>query len=153
MKEQLTKAKSGRLKNFGYGSILVTFVLEKIPLMQTQYIALSLPPPTEPHMQRWVDHMSRHADVGPVRPVARPRVPDVVPTGEAAGRAILRDLNEAETISALQDQIEGLTLGIPDVRIDELPLMLQRHTTGVPRRWTRLLRMIAQAVTCYHEHH
>lgn len=29
--------------------------------MQPQYIALNLPPPTEPRMQRWVDHMSRHA--------------------------------------------------------------------------------------------
>ena len=60
MKEQLTKVKNGRLKNFGYGSILTAFTLEKIPLMQPQYIALGLPPPTEPQMQRWVDHMSRH---------------------------------------------------------------------------------------------
>ena len=29
--------------------------------MQPQYISLSLPPPTEPRMQRWVDLMSRHA--------------------------------------------------------------------------------------------
>ena len=34
MKEQLTKVKSGRLKNFGYGSILNAFAFEKIPLMQ-----------------------------------------------------------------------------------------------------------------------
>ena len=34
MKEQLTKVKSGRSKNFGYGSILTAFALEKIPLMQ-----------------------------------------------------------------------------------------------------------------------
>ena len=61
MKEQLTKVKNGRLKNFGYGSILTAFALEKIPLMQLQYISLGLPPPTEPGMQRWVDHMSRHA--------------------------------------------------------------------------------------------
>ena len=50
MKEQLTKVKSGRLKNFGYGSILTTFALEKIPLMQPQYITLDLPSPTEPRM-------------------------------------------------------------------------------------------------------
>ena len=80
-------------------------------------------------------------------------MPVAVPAGEAVGRAILRDFNVAETLSTLQDQIEGLTLGIPDVRTDELPLMLQRHTTSVPSRWTRLLRMIAQVVTCYHEHH
>jgi len=33
MKEELTKAKDGRLKNFGYGSILISFSLENIPLL------------------------------------------------------------------------------------------------------------------------
>ena len=61
MKEQLTKVKSGRLKNFGYGYILTAFALEKIRLMQPQYISLDLPSPTKPRMQSWVDHMSRHA--------------------------------------------------------------------------------------------
>ena len=63
--------------------------------------------------------------------------------GEAIGRAILSDLNISETLAVLQDQIEGLTLGIQDVRTNELPLRLQCHTTGVKSRWTRLLRMIA----------
>ena len=94
-----------------------------------------------------------HAYVGPVRPAVRPRAPVAAPAGETAGRVILRDLDVAETLTAVQEQVESLTLGIPDVRIDVLPLQLQRHTTGVPRQWTRLLRMIAQAVTYYHEHH
>ena len=72
-----------------------------------------------------------HADVGPVRPVVRLRVPAAASAGEALGKSILRDLDVAETLSALQDQVEGLTLGILDVRTDELPLRLQRHTTGV----------------------
>ena len=84
-----------------------------------------------------------HADVGPVRPAVRPRAPVAAPAGETAGRVILRILDVAETIIAVQEQVESLTLGIPDVRIDELPLQLQWHTTSVPRRWTRLLRMIA----------
>ena len=66
-----------------------------------------------------------HADVGPVWPVVRLRVPVAAPAGEAVGRVILRDLDVAETISALQDQVEGLTLCIPDVRTDELALRLQ----------------------------
>ena len=94
-----------------------------------------------------------HADVGPVHPVVRLRVPAAAVAGEAVERVIIRDLDVAETLTVVQEQFESLSLGIPDVRIDELPLQLQRHTTGVPRRWTRLLRMIAQAVTCYHEHH
>ena len=60
MKEKLTKVKNGRLKNFGYGSILTAFALEKIPLMQPQYVSLGLPTPTEPRMQIWVDLMPRH---------------------------------------------------------------------------------------------
>ena len=76
-----------------------------------------------------------------------------VPVEEVVGRAILRYLDIAETLAVLQNQIEGLTLGIQDVRMDELCLRLQCHTTGMPSRWTRLLRMIAQAMTCYHQHH
>ena len=90
-------------------------------------------------LSRLIQNSCSLADIGPVRPVARPRASAAAPGGEVAGRAILRDLNVAETLSALQDQIEGLTLGIPDVRTDEHPLMLQRHITGMPRRWTRLL--------------
>ena len=83
----------------------------------------------------------------------RPRVAATVPAGEVEGRAVLHDLDIAETLAVLQDQIEGLTLGIQDVRTDELPLRLQHHTTGVPSRWTRPLRMITQAVACYYQHH
>ena len=88
-----------------------------------------------------------------MQPVVRPRVASSVPVGEVVGRAILHDPDVAETLAVLQDQIKGLTLGIQDVRTDELPLRLQCHTIGVPSRWTRLLRMIAQVVTCYHQHH
>ena len=70
-------------------------------------------------------------------------MPPATPAGEAVGRAILRDLDVVETLSALQDQVEGVTLGILGMSTDELPLRLQRHTIGVPSRWTRLLRMIA----------
>ena len=65
-----------------------------------------------------------HVDIGLVRPVVRPRVAPAVPAGEAVGRAAIRDLDVAETLAVLQDQIEGLTLGIQDVRTDELPLIL-----------------------------
>ena len=94
-----------------------------------------------------------HADVGPVRPVARPRSPVSAPAAEPARRVVIRDLGDSEILAAVQEQVESLTRGLPDVQIDELPLQLQRHTIGVPRRWTRLLRMIAQTVTYYHEHH
>ena len=60
IKEQLSKVNNGRSKNFGYGSILTNFSLERIPLMQPQNISLGLPAPREPRMQRWVDLMARH---------------------------------------------------------------------------------------------
>jgi len=66
-----------------------------------------------------------HVDVEPVRPAVRRRDPMAAPAAEAVGRVVLRDLDVVETLSALQDQIEGLTLGVPDVRTDELPLQLQ----------------------------
>ena len=42
-----------------------------------------------------------HADVGPVRPAVHRRDPATAPAGEAVGRAILRDLDVAETLSTL----------------------------------------------------
>ena len=94
-----------------------------------------------------------HADVGPIRPAARPRSPAAAPAAEPARRVVIRDLGDTEILAAVQEQVESLTRGLPDVQIDELPLQLQRHTIGVPRRWTCLLHMIAQTVTYYHEHH
>ena len=93
------------------------------------------------------------ADVGPVHPTFRPRPPVTVPTEEPAWRVIIYDLSDTETLTAMQGQVENLTRGLPDVQIDELPLPMQQHTIGVPRRWTRLLRMIAHTVAYYQEHH
>lgn len=51
-------------------------------------------------------------DVGPMRPAARPRAVAGILVGEVVGRTVLRDLDIAETLVVLQDQIKGLTLGI-----------------------------------------
>ena len=52
--------KSKKAKNFGYGSILISFALERIPLMQPQLASLGVSGPKDPRMQRWVDLMARH---------------------------------------------------------------------------------------------
>ena len=39
-------------------------------------------------------------------------------------RAVLQDLDLVETLAELQDHVEGLTLGIPDVWFEELPMRL-----------------------------
>ena len=61
LKEQLTKVKSGNMNNFYYGSILIAFTLERIPLMQPQHVSLGVAGPRYPRMQRWVELMARHA--------------------------------------------------------------------------------------------
>ena len=61
IKEQLNKEKGGRKKNFIYGSILISFALERIPLMQPQHVTLDIYSPRDPRMQRWVELMGRHA--------------------------------------------------------------------------------------------
>jgi len=94
-----------------------------------------------------------YADIGPMWPAVHPWVVADILVGEAIGRAILRDLDVSKTLAVLQDQIKGLTLDILDVRTDELPLRLQHHTTSVLSRWTRLLCMIAQVVSSYHQRH
>ena len=93
-----------------------------------------------------------HTDVGIVRLVVCQQVIGV-PTQRNIGRVVLQDLDLTKTLAGLPDHIEGLTLGIPDIRIKELPMRLQHHTICVPSCWVRLLCMIAQVVTCYNEHH
>jgi hypothetical protein len=51
VKEQITRCRNGQ-KQFGYGSFLVSFFMERIPQMQPQ-IALAVRPVDEPRMERW----------------------------------------------------------------------------------------------------
>ena len=43
----------------------------------------------------------------------------------AVGREVLQDLGMAENLTELQQHIEGLTFGILDCRIEEIPMRLQ----------------------------
>ena len=61
IKEQLNKEKGGRKKIFSYGSILIPFALEWIPLMQPQHVTLDISSPRDPRMQRWAELMGRHS--------------------------------------------------------------------------------------------
>lgn len=66
LKEQLNREKDGKMKYFGYGSIMISFVLERIPLLRPQHIALELPSPRVPQMRKWVDLMSHHASASSI---------------------------------------------------------------------------------------
>ena len=59
MKTQLTKSKNGDLKQFGYGSILVSFFLERVPHLRLQ-AKWGIPAPRDPRMKRWCDLTTEH---------------------------------------------------------------------------------------------
>lgn len=60
MKERFTTCRRVQLKDFGYGSLLVSFFLERGPLYRPHDIEIDIPGRREPRMRRWVDIMSRH---------------------------------------------------------------------------------------------
>jgi hypothetical protein len=64
IKRQLTKCRKGDLKQFGYGSLLVSFFLERVPLLRLQ-VEWGLPAPEDPRMLRWCNLMARHV-AGPI---------------------------------------------------------------------------------------
>ena len=66
VKGQLTRAKNGKLNNFGYGSIVVTFSLERIPMLALQHFPVDVGRPREPRMVRWVALMARHSEGGDI---------------------------------------------------------------------------------------
>jgi hypothetical protein len=51
IKNQLTKCRWGELKKFRYGSLLVCFFLERIPLLRLQ-VEWNIPGPRDPRMLR-----------------------------------------------------------------------------------------------------
>ena len=53
----------------------------------------------------------------------------------------------------LEENLDRLTLDIPYADIDDLSTRDHRSMVGVLSRFSRLLRRVAQAVMCYHEHH
>ena len=59
IKRQLTKCKKAKLKQFGYGSILVSFILERLPIFQGQGAIVAEPPLRVPRMARWAALMPR----------------------------------------------------------------------------------------------
>ena len=64
MKGQLTRAKRGQLKTFGYGPLVVSFSLERVPMLIPQHLTVPVGAPREPKLTRWVAVMARHPDEG-----------------------------------------------------------------------------------------
>ena len=67
MKRQLTNYRRGRTKQFGYSSILLPLMFERVPALQLQDMALDPPGPHETRATRWAHVMPQG---GGGRPVA-----------------------------------------------------------------------------------
>jgi hypothetical protein len=64
IKKQLTKCRCGNLKQFGYGSLLVSFFLERVPVFRLQ-VEWNILVPRDPRMLRSCRLMDRHV-AGPI---------------------------------------------------------------------------------------
>jgi len=64
MKGQLTREKNGQLKTFGYGPLVVSFALERVPMLIPQHLTVEIGAPREPKLTHWVTVMTRHPDEG-----------------------------------------------------------------------------------------
>jgi hypothetical protein len=62
MKKQLTKCRNCGLNKFGYGSIFVSFFLERVPILRLQ-VEWGIPGPHDPRMNRWGFLMAQHGGV------------------------------------------------------------------------------------------
>jgi hypothetical protein len=56
-------------------------------------------------------------------------------------------------LEVIEKNLEGLTMNIHDVMVDELPRHYQCHTVGVSASIGRLLYKVAHAVVCYSKQH
>ena len=63
-----------------------------------------------------------NVDVGRVQPEVEPEREEDVLAERAIGREVLQDPYLSKTLTKLQQHIEGLTFGIPDYRIEEIPM-------------------------------
>ena len=64
LKDQLNKCKRGNLKQFGYGAVVVSFILQRVPHMRPQ-VNMSRLENKDPRILRWVYVMACHGGGGP----------------------------------------------------------------------------------------
>ena len=60
---------------------------------------------------------------------------------------------EVDAIKEIEHNLEGLTMDIPDITVDELPRCYQRHTVGISASIGRMFHHVAWEMVCYHEEH
>ena len=85
-------------------------------------------------------------DVGPYQP------PGTSPI-QLRGEVVPVPQWDVEDYQAVEQNLEGLTVDIPDMPLGEVPRRYQHHTVGLSESIGRLLRRVAWAIVCYREHH
>ena len=89
------------------------------------------------------------AEIGPVRPARASPIERWVEVRDM----VVHHSKEDEDLRDIEENLQCLTVGIPDVSTYDLPRRYHHHTVRVSGQFARLLHRAAQAVMCYHEHH
>ena len=61
--------------------------------------------------------------------------------------------DHSDMLDLLEEDLNHLTMAVLFTRQEEIPVRLQRHTTGVRGRFARVLRKVSRAIVCYSENH
>ena len=87
-----------------------------------------------------------NTDVGAYRPAGSS-------PAQRRGEVVVPVPQHAMDYFTVEQNLEGLMHGIPDMSLDEVPQNVQRHTVGVPASMGHLLRRVVRTLVCYREHH
>ena len=64
IKGQLTREKNGQMKTFGYVNLVMSFGLERVPMLVPQHLTVGSGLTREPKLMCWVAVMARHPEEG-----------------------------------------------------------------------------------------
>jgi hypothetical protein len=92
--------------------------------------------------QKLIDNV----DVGPHRPLGTSPIQRQGEVAEVEGWDVV-------DYKAIDQNLEGLTIDVLDISIDEISRHYQCHTMGVSSSLSRLLHRVAQEFVCYCEKH
>lgn len=67
--------------------------------------------------------------------------------------AVAANPEVVEIFTELEHNLQRLALDIPEIGVNDIHILCQRHAVGVGGLLRRFLRRVACAVVFYHEHH
>jgi hypothetical protein len=91
---------------------------------------------------------SQNADVAPFRPLGSSPIQRHGEISVVVGRGLA-----VEDLEKIEHNLEGLTMDIPEIIVDELPQRYQCHIVGISASIGQFFRRVAWVVVFYHEQH